>query len=232
MYLLFLIIVLTFAPVRRGNNLYKKYHSYLVYIFCFLVHRHSNHMGLALAPHTNDKWHDGPFNTWWASAALDTQHIRISAYNSCANGIVGWQHHTIKVASSSTLANRATTHTSTGHLPFYMAHNLTLSIFLSWTLLTLCPQPNSSQHKSASSRDVKMILRRSMPIWDINNYITDLLPVPLLCPCSYIHPSHLSSRLEWSSACFLLTMMLGASSPTVRQWDTLSPTVRLVRHSL
>ena len=51
------------------------------------------------------------------------QHLR-------ANSIVGQQHHTIEVASSGTLADQATTHKSTGHLPFYMAHDLTLSIFL------------------------------------------------------------------------------------------------------
>ena len=80
-------------------------------------------MGLALAPHAND-------DVWWASAALDIWHIWILAYNLHTNGIVGWQHCTTEVASSSTLANQATAHKSTIHLPFYMAHNLTLSIFL------------------------------------------------------------------------------------------------------
>ena len=92
----------------------------------------------------------------------------------------------------------------------------------------------------------------SRQIWDINNYITDLSPGSLPHPHLYIHPSHLSSQPEQSGTHFLLTNMLGTSSPAVRQqdtlglaigqWDTLSltirqwytssPTVRLVRHSL
>ena len=82
------------------------------------------------------------------------KHIRISAYNSHANGIVEHQHRTIQesiikacegniskcptVAPHAFWADRAMTHRSTGHTPFYMAHgiepilpfNITLATFL------------------------------------------------------------------------------------------------------
>jgi transposase InsO family protein len=82
------------------------------------------------------------------------RHIRISAYNSRANGIVERQHRTIResivkacggeitkwpaIAPHAFWADRATTRKSTGHTPFFMAHgvepilpfNITLATFL------------------------------------------------------------------------------------------------------
>ena len=68
------------------------------------------------------------------------RHIRISAYNSRANGIVERQHRTIwesivkacegdiskwpTTAPHAFWADRATTRKSTGHTPFYMAHGI------------------------------------------------------------------------------------------------------------
>ena len=68
------------------------------------------------------------------------KHIQISAYNSCANGIVERQHCTIResiikackgniskwptVAPYAFWADHAMTHRSTGHTPFYMAHGI------------------------------------------------------------------------------------------------------------
>jgi hypothetical protein len=68
------------------------------------------------------------------------RHIRISAYNSRANGIVERQHRTIResivkacggdiskwptVAPHAFWADRATTRKSTGHTPFFMAHGI------------------------------------------------------------------------------------------------------------
>ena len=68
------------------------------------------------------------------------RHIQISAYNSRANGIVEWQHHTIwesivkackgdilkwpSIAPHAFWADHATTHKTTGHTPFYMAHGI------------------------------------------------------------------------------------------------------------
>ena len=94
-------------------------------------------------------------------AALDTladrygiRHIRISAYNSRANGIVERQHRTIReslvkacegnitkwptLAPHAFWADRVTTRKATGHSPFYMAHgvepilpfDITLATFL------------------------------------------------------------------------------------------------------
>ena len=67
-------------------------------------------------------------------------HIRISAYNSCTNGVVEQQHRTIResivkvckgniarwpsTAPHAFWADRVTTHKSTGHTPFYMAHSV------------------------------------------------------------------------------------------------------------
>jgi hypothetical protein len=68
------------------------------------------------------------------------RHIRISAYNSRANGIVERQHRTIResivkacggdiskwptVTPHAFWADRATTRKSTGHTPFFMAHGI------------------------------------------------------------------------------------------------------------
>jgi hypothetical protein len=90
----------------------------------------------------------------WLASKFGIRHIRISAYNSRANGIVERQHRTIReslvkacegeISKWPTLAplvfwaDRATTRKSTGHTPYYMAHgiepilpfDLTLATFL------------------------------------------------------------------------------------------------------
>ena len=90
----------------------------------------------------------------WLERRFGIRHIRISAYNSRANGIVERQHRTIResiikacegnalkwpsVTPYTFWADRATTRKSTGHSPFYMAHgvepvlpfDITLATFL------------------------------------------------------------------------------------------------------
>ena len=90
----------------------------------------------------------------WLASKYGIHHIRISAYNSRANGIVERQHRTIRdsllktcgddvskwpvVAPHVFWADRVTTRRSTGHSPFYMAHgvepilpfDITLTTFL------------------------------------------------------------------------------------------------------
>ena len=76
----------------------------------------------------------------WLKQRFGIRHIRILAYNSCANGIVERQHRTIQeliikacegntskwpsVTPYAFWADRATTCKSTGHSPFYMAHSV------------------------------------------------------------------------------------------------------------
>ena len=76
----------------------------------------------------------------WLATKFGIRHIRISAYNSRANGIVERQHRTIRdslvkvceddMSKWPTLAplvfwaDRATTRKSTGYSPFYMAHGI------------------------------------------------------------------------------------------------------------
>ena len=76
----------------------------------------------------------------WLADRYDIRHIHISAYNSCANGIVEHQHRTIResivkacegniskwpiITPHAFWADHATTHKSTGHTPFFMAHGI------------------------------------------------------------------------------------------------------------
>jgi integrase-like protein/reverse transcriptase-like protein/aspartyl protease len=76
----------------------------------------------------------------WLTQRFGIRHIRISAYNSRANGIVERQHRTIResiikacegnaskwpsVVPYAFWADRATTRKSTGHSPFYMTHGI------------------------------------------------------------------------------------------------------------
>jgi hypothetical protein len=90
----------------------------------------------------------------WLASRYGINHICISAYNSQANGIVEWQHYTIRKSLVKTCegnvslwpvivphifwANRATIQKSTGYSPYYMAHgvkpllpfDITLATFL------------------------------------------------------------------------------------------------------
>lgn len=76
----------------------------------------------------------------WLERRFGIWHIRISAYNSRANGIVEQQHRTTResivkacegditkwpsIAPYAFWADRATTHKSTRHSPFYMAYGI------------------------------------------------------------------------------------------------------------
>ncbi|KAJ8579436.1 hypothetical protein M405DRAFT_754522, partial [Rhizopogon salebrosus TDB-379] len=76
----------------------------------------------------------------WLASKYHIRHIRISAYNSKANGIVERSHRMIRdslikacngditqwpvLAPHVFWADRVTTRKSTGHTPFYMAHGV------------------------------------------------------------------------------------------------------------
>jgi transposase InsO family protein/molybdopterin converting factor small subunit len=76
----------------------------------------------------------------WLADRYGIRHIRISAYNSQANGVVERQHRTVResifkacdgdnsrwptVAPFAFWADRATTRKSTGHSPFFMVHGV------------------------------------------------------------------------------------------------------------
>ena len=96
----------------------------------------------------------------WLSTKYGIRHIRISAYNSRANGIVERQHRTIRDSLLKTCgddlskwpvhaphvfwADRVTTRHSTGHSPFYMTHGVEPILPFDLALATyLVPNPTS-----------------------------------------------------------------------------------------
>jgi hypothetical protein len=96
----------------------------------------------------------------WLAQKYGITHIRISAYNSKANGIVERSHRTIRdslvkacngditqwpfLAPHVFWADRVTTRKSTGHTPFYMAHGVEPLLPLDITEATfLLPNINS-----------------------------------------------------------------------------------------
>lgn len=88
----------------------------------------------------------------WLANKFGIHHIRISAYNSRANGIVERQHRTVReslvkacennISQWPTLAPHifwadcVTTRKSTGHFPFYMAHSIEPILPFDLTLAT------------------------------------------------------------------------------------------------
>jgi hypothetical protein len=101
----------------------------------------------------------------WLAHRYGIRHIRISAYNSRANGIVERQHRTIRESLVKSCegdvskwpiraphifwADRATTRKSTGHSPFYMAHGVEPLLPFDITLATFLV-PDLSQPLSTS----------------------------------------------------------------------------------
>jgi hypothetical protein len=101
----------------------------------------------------------------WLAERYGIHHIRISPYNSQANGVVEWQHRTVcesifkacdsddsrwpTVAPFAFWADRATIRKSTGYSPFYMAHGVEPTLPFDLTQATfLVPdltQPLSTQ---------------------------------------------------------------------------------------
>ena len=113
------------------------------------------------------------------------QHIRISAYNSCANEIVEQQHQTIRelivkacegeihrwpiVAPHTFWADCITTRKAMGHSPFYMAHgvepmllfDLTLTTFLIPDIAKLLPMEELIAIRACQFKSARAILLQS-----------------------------------------------------------------------
>ncbi len=111
----------------------------------------------------------------WLADRFGIRHIRISAYNSRANGIVECQHRTIResivkacegniakwpaIAPHAFWADRAMTRKSTGHTPFYMAHGIEPILPFDITLATFLV-PNIST--TLSTTDLLAIRARQL----------------------------------------------------------------------
>src|SRR5258707_1948671 len=111
----------------------------------------------------------------WLADRFGIRHIRISAYNSRANGIVECQHRTIResivkackgniakcpnITHHDFVADRAMTRKSTGHTPFYMAHGIEPILPFDITLATFLV-PNIST--TLSTTDLLAIRARQL----------------------------------------------------------------------
>jgi hypothetical protein len=131
----------------------------------------------------------------WLAKRYGIRHIRISAYNSHANGIVEWQHRTIQesivkacegdiskwptIAPFAFWADRATTRKSTGHSPFYMAHRIEPVLPFDITLATFLV-PNIANPLST----VELIATRTRQLQRCEDNLTE------------IHSNVLKSRFE------------------------------------
>lgn len=113
----------------------------------------------------------------WLANKFGIRHIRISAYNSQANGIVERQHRTIRdslvkacaddpskwpaLAPHIFWADRATTRKSTGYSPFYMAHGVEPILPFDITLATflvpdLCHPLSTADLLTARARQLQI----------------------------------------------------------------------------
>ena len=125
----------------------------------------------------------------WLANKYDIRHIRISAYNSRANGIVERQHRTIResllktcegeaskwpaVAPHVFWADRVTTRRSTGHSPFFMTHGVEPILPFDITLATFLI-PNLTAPLSTSeliTTRARQLQTRESDLADVHNNI-------------------------------------------------------------